>query len=196
MAGSRRPSIALLAASLGLLGLSACGGGGGGGGGTLPPTQPPTPPTGATFTPDGPAGANSISLAAGQGGSATVFVLDVVETNVSDLYAVSVDIEFPNNLMNFRQNRTSEGVFLKGDDKAKTELIIEERPAGNLVIGYSRLEQVDGVDGSGVLFSIEFTLVSSGSGSFDLLRTALVDPFGETQDGVSWVGGSIRVTIN
>ena len=125
-----------------------------------------------------------------------MFVLDVVATDVTDVYAVSLEIEFPNNLMNFRQNRTSEGVFLKGDDKAKTELIIEERPAGNLVIGYSRLGQVEGVDGSGVLFSIEFALISNGSGSFDLVRTALVDPFGEIQDGVSWVGGSISVRLN
>jgi hypothetical protein len=125
-----------------------------------------------------------------------VFVLDVVATEVTDVYAVSFELEFPDSLMNFRQNRTSEGVFLKGDDNAKTELIIEERPAGNLVIGYSRLKQVDGVDGSGVLFSIEFALVSNGSGSFDLERTALVDPFGEPQDGVSWVGGSISVRLN
>jgi hypothetical protein len=193
-----RSKLAWSLAVLGLFGLSACGGGGGGGGGT-PPTQPPIPPTpprGATFTADAPAGPNSIALAAGQGGSATVFVLDVQATSVSDVYGVSFELEFPRNLLTFRKSGTTEGVFLRGDDKEDTELIIENRPAGNLVVGYSRLGPVGGVEGSGLLFSISFTLVGNGSGSLTLKRTDVVDPLGEAQGGVTWIGGSIDVSLN
>lgn len=175
--------------------LVACGGGGGGGGGGgLPPTQPPA--VGAVFTPDGPAGNNSIALASGQGGGATSFVLDVVASGVSDLYGVSFDLQFPRNAMTLRPNQSSEGTFLSGPDDARTELIIQEQPAGTLVIGYSRLGQAGGVDGSGRLFSLEFALVNNGSGPLALSQTHTIDPFGETQSGVTWVGGSIVISLN
>ena len=195
-AALRRALIRASFALVGLLALGACGGGGGGGGGALPPTQPPIPPSGATFTPAGTAGANSISLAAGQGSGATVFVLDVQATDVTDLYGVSFELEFPGALLRFRPNRTETGSFLRGDDRVDTELIIEELPAGNLVIGYSRLGSVSGVSGSGLLFSLEFTLTGNGSGSLNLNNTAIIDPFGETQTGVNSVGGSIVVSVN
>jgi len=193
---NRRALIRASLALAGLFALGACGGGGGGGGGALPPTQPPIPPSGATFTPSGAAGANSISLAAGPGSGATVFVLDVEATDVTDLYGVSFELEFPSTLMRFRPNRTETGSFLRGDDRVDTELIIEEVPAGNLVIGYSRLGSVSGVSGSGLLLSLEFALLGNGSGSLDLKNTDVIDPFGETQTGVSWVGGSIIVSVN
>ena len=173
--------------------LVACGGGGGGGGG-LPPTQPPA--IGAVFTPDGPAGNNSIALATGQGGGASGFVLDVLASGVSDLYGVSFDLQFPGNAMTLRPNQTAEGTFLSGPDDARTELIVREQPAGTLVIGYSRLGQVGGVDGSGRLFSLEFALVNNGSGPLTLSQTNTIDPFGETQSGVSWIDGSIVISLN
>ena len=125
-----------------------------------------------------------------------MFVLDVVATGLSDVYGVAFDLQFPGTLMNFRPRQTEQGEFLPGEDDERTRLIVEERPAGNLVIGYSRIGQVAGADGSGLLFSLEFALVASGSGSFTLESTNVVDPFGETQEGVSWVGGSIDVTVN
>ena len=172
-----------------------CGGGGGGGGGGIPPTQPPVPPPGAAFTPAGPTGANSISLATGQGGSATVFVLDVDATGVSDVYGFSFDLEYPSKLMDLRTRKINEGSFLPGPDDVRTELVVEERPAGNLVIGYSRIGQVGGADGSGLLFSLEFALIGNGRGPLTLERTDVIDPFGETQSGVSWIGGSIQVAV-
>ena len=135
-------------------------------------------------------------MAAGQGGSTTVFVLDVQATSVSDVYGVSFELEFPKNLLTFRKNGTTEDVFLGGDDKADTELIVENSPAGNLVVGYSRLGPVEGVDGSGLLFSLQFTLVGNGSGPFTLKRTDVVNPLGEAQGGVTWIGGSIDVSRN
>ena len=193
-AGRIRPTRAAVVLTFGLLG--ACGGGGGGGG--TPPTQPPIPPlppTGATFTPDSAAGPNSISLAAGSGGSATRFVLDVQATDVTDVYAVSFELRFPDNLLNFRKSGTNEGGFLD-EGKADTELIVEKSSTGTLVIGYSRLGLDNGASGSGLLFSLEFTLDANGSGSFDLRRTDVLDPFGVAQNGVDWLGGSISVSVN
>ena len=115
--------------------------------------------------------------------------------DVSDVYAVSFELRFPDNLLNFRSGGTSEGDFLDAGN-ADTDLIVEKTSTGTLVIGYSRLGPDNGADGSGLLFSLDFALDSNGSGSFDLRRTDVLDPFGVPQSGVDWIGGSIAVSVN
>ena len=175
---------------------SGCGGGGGGGGGS--PTQPPPPvipPSSVTFTADSQAVPGSVYLEQGQGSSGTVLVLEVRVMDVSDLYSARFDLEFPNSLLTFRKNATTEGEFLGGGGDFRTDLIVKNKPAGNLVIGFSRIGDVEGAEGSGTLFSLEFGTDKSGSGSLNLKRHDTFDPNGEVQSGVTWIGGSIDVHV-
>ena len=187
-----RPTTVLLSALLitGLLWFgTGCGGSGGGGGPTQPP--PPTlPPSGVTFTPDRAASGNSVFLDAGAGGSATVFVLDVEAQEVTDLYGVSFVLSYPNSLLSFRRGSATEGPFLGG---SRTELIVKQRSPGELTVGLSRINEVPGVSGSGLLLSLEFETRSSGSGSMSLTDEAAVDSVGQQQVDVNFIGGTVNV---
>jgi hypothetical protein len=187
-----RPTTVLLSALLiaGLLWFgTGCGGSGGGGGPTQPP--PPTlPPSGVTFTPDRAANGNSVFLDAGTGGSATVFVLDVEAREVTDLYGISFVLNYPNSLLSFRRGSATEGPFLGG---SRTELIVKQRSPGELTVGLSRINEVPGVSGSGLLLSLEFETRSSGSGSMSLTDEAAVDSVGQQQVDVNFIGGTVNV---
>lgn len=182
-------------AACALLVWASAGCGGGGGGPTAPPPPPPPPPSGVTFTADAQAGPNSVYLAAGQGSTATVFVLDVRVSEVTDLYAVAFVIEFPNNLLDWRRGGTVEGSLLSDNGDFETELVVENRPAGNLVIGHTRLGQVPGMEGSGTLFSLEFVTQASGTGALSLRDEAALDSLGQLQEEITWIGGSVNVRV-
>lgn len=172
-----------------LLASLACGGGGGGGGPTAPP---PPPPSGITFTAAGPAGDNSIALAAGAPG-ANRLRLEVRANEVVGLYAVALDLGFPTDLLQFDAAATSKGAFLgPGGD---TELLVQENPDGNLVIGYSLKGDKEGVDGSGVLFTVEFTGLANGTDSLTLAENQAYDANGLEQADVTWVAGSVQVRL-
>ena len=184
-------SSVLLIAGLVWFGIG-CGGGGGGG-----PTQPPppvVPPSGVTFTPDRAASGNSVFLDAGVGGSATVFVLAVEAQSVTDLYGVSFVLEYPNNLLAYRKGSATEGPFLNGDNS--TDLIVKQRTPGELTVGISRLKEVPGATGSGLLLSLEFETRNSGSGSMRLSEEAAIDSVGQAQEDVSFIGGTVNVRAN
>ena len=178
--------VARWAAAL-LLVLAACGGGGGGGGSS------PTPPQASlTFTPSGTPPANSISLRR-NGAGTTTLVLEVQATGVTDLYGVAFDLQFPANLLRYQPPATTGG-FLGGDGQG-TSLLVEENPAGNLVVGFTRLGAVGGVSGSGTLMTLTFTAIGSGSGSIQFAGNRAYDDRGRDLGGVSWVGGTVQVQL-
>lgn len=189
----RRPTTVLLGAML-IAGLvwfgTGCGGSGGGGGGPTQPPPPTVPPSGVTFTPDRAPNGNSVFLDAGAGGSATVFVLDVEAQTVTDLYGVSFVLNYPNSLLSFRKGSATEGPFLDG---SRTELIVKQRSPGELTVGLSRINEVPGESGSGLLLSLEFTTRSSGSGSMRLTDEAAIDSVGQQQLDVNFIGGTVDV---
>jgi hypothetical protein len=123
-------------------------------------------------------------------------VLDVRVDEVSDLFGASFTLEFPDDLLAWRKNGVSEGSFLSGGGEFDTELLVENRPAGTLVIGHSRLGSVAGAEGSGTLFSLEFSPQFTGSGALALGNRDLLDAFGEVQADVTWIGGSVDVRAN
>jgi hypothetical protein len=164
----------------------ACGGGGGGGG----PTQPPMPQPGITFTPGGAVGANSIALArVGQG--ATRLSLELRTTGVTDLYGVSFDLGFPSAALSF--DGFDEGPMLAAGGAFDTAVQVVESPAGNLVVGATRLGGVAGADGDGTLLTLHFNAVANGGGALSFAGPLAFDRDGP-QGGVQWVGGSVQVT--
>jgi hypothetical protein len=171
-----------------LLALTACGGGGGGGGGTT--TEVPPPQSSLVFTP-GAASASGISLASGAGSGPTTLVLEIRANSVQSLYGVAFDLSFPANLL--RLDASARGSFL-GDESNTTLALVQSTP-GNLVIGLSRLGTLPGVSGSGVLLTLRFTSLTSGSGAFAFTRNSAVDAAGSPLSGLSWSGGSVQVTV-
>ena len=180
-------AVCLLASSWASTG---CGGGGGGGGG---PTNPPTiPPSGISFSPDASASANSISLSSG-GGSGSLFILDVEVQGVTDVYGVSFLLTYPDSLLAFSRNSESAGTFLSANGEFEIDLQASERNAGEVTVGISRLGEVAGASGSGLLLSLEFTRRAAGTGRMEMTDHDALDSYGVVQGEVDWISGSITV---
>jgi hypothetical protein len=144
------------------------------------------------FTADAPAGANSIYLGQGSSSVATRFKLDVKASQVTDLYGVSFNLEYPEARLRFLPGSTSQGSFLSSN--GSTDLIVEEDSPGLVVVGLSLLGDVEGRDGSGTLLSLEFEPVSAGSGSIQMKQHDAVNSTGDVMDQVEWIGGSVNVS--
>ncbi len=184
------PTAAVLSALAALV-LFGCGGGGGGPTSPPPPPPPPPPASGVTFTADGTAPANSVALQAGPR-DAPDFVLEVRVRDVVDLYGVSFDLAYPADLLRFLSARVTEGDFLPAGG-ADTELLVANRPQGNLVIGYTRIGDTPGAEGSGLLLTLEFSASADGNGRFTIDQNTAFDSAGEPQGDVTWVSGSVQV---
>ncbi|HVF58201.1 MAG TPA: cohesin domain-containing protein [Thermoanaerobaculia bacterium] len=169
--------------------VAACGGGGGGG-----PTQPPPPPPpqpGITFTAAGTAPANSVALGSGAGGTATTLALEVRATQVTNLYGVSFDLQYPATVL--RYDGATEGTLLNANGTVQTSLQVVESPAGTLVVGFTRLGTAGGVSGSGTLLTLRFSARAAGTGPFTFVAPAGVDPSGQALAGLTFVAGSAEV---
>jgi len=151
------------------------------------------PPSGVTFTPDASAGANSIYLSAGQGGSSSALVLEVDAQSVTDLYGVGFLLRYPDDLLSYSKNSAAEGSFLSESGEVDIDLQVRERSDGELTVGISRLGEVPGATGSGTLLSLEFTRKSAGSGPMEMADHDALDSYGEVQVAVTWIGGSVSV---
>lgn len=170
---------------LALLGLmTACGGGGGGQGPTAPP-----PPAPVSFTSSG-GGANSLSLAQGAGTTANLLVLELRADQVTDLYGIAFDLTYPAGLLSFSGGR--QGAFF-AQGGAATTFQVGEASAGRLVVGASRLGGVAGAGGSGVVLSLDFTVLANGSGGISFSENQAFDPAGVAMGGIAWNGGSVQI---
>lgn len=163
--------------------LASCGGGGGG-----TPTGPPPPTPSIIFTPSGTSATNAITLATGVGTDANNLFLDVRAANVQGLYGVSFDLRVPSLL---RFTGRSQGTFLTSGG-VQTSFQVIENPTGNLVIALTRLGSVEGVDGSGLLMTLQFSASAAGTGAFEVLNSGA---FGSTGQRLttSFGAGSVQV---
>lgn len=163
-----------------------CGGGGGGGGGG--PTQPQP---GITFTGSGVA-APAVRLTRGAGTSGSVLELEVRADQLPGVYGLAFDLVYPSGVLRFEG--FAEGDFLGRNGPVQTSLQLAEPSAGLLVVGHSRLGDTGTVAGSGLLLTLRFTAVASGSGSFTFSANRLFDARGDQIRGPAWGGGTVQVT--
>jgi hypothetical protein len=169
--------------------LAACGGGGSGG----TPTGPPPPTSSVVFTPAGTGGTNSVSLVAESSTDPTTLVLDVHAGGVTDLYGVAFNLTYPKQVLQFAG--ATEGTFENAAGSVNTAFQVTESPAGTLVVAVSRLGAVTGASGSGTLVTLRFTATASGSGAFTFSRNRGFDSTGAQIAGLTWVAGSVQVTL-
>lgn len=168
--------------------LTACGGGGGGGGTSTEPPPPPPPPTaGIVFTPQSAPAANSLYFASGAASTASTLVLELRANQVTDLYGVAFDLTYPATQLQYV--RITAGPLL-GNGAVQAAV----SSPGTLIIGGTHLGTTPGSNGSGVVLTIEFSAVASGSGSFALSRNSGLDSAGRAIPGLTWLAGSVTVT--
>jgi hypothetical protein len=177
-------SLLLVALTVALTLLSACGGGGGGGGG---PTAPPPPTRGIVFTP-GSAVTSGISLSAAAPPDNSTLVLEVRADSVTDLYGVAFNLRYPNTVL--RYVRATQGPFLTG-----ASLQVAEGTGGALIVGLSKLGTMAGSSGSGVLLTLEFQSVAAGDGTFSFANNTAINSTAQTLSSLSWSAGTARVTL-
>lgn len=150
-----------------------------------------TPPTPAiTFTPSTSGGGARLSLARNNATTATTLVLDLRAQDVSQLYGVAFDLSYPSSVL--RYSRAAEGTFLASG--SSTTFQVAEVSTGHLVVGLSRIGPTGGVDGSGLVLSLEFTAANAGSGALTFSENLAFSPNGLGQNGVAWDGGTVQVT--
>jgi hypothetical protein len=167
------------------LATARCGGGGGGGG----PTGPPPPSSTIVFT---AAGGGSLQLASGAGTQGTTLVLELRSTGVQDLYGVAFHLSYPTTVLRF--SGASEGTLLNAGGTVPTSFQIVDSPAGNLVIGLTRLGRVAGTAAAGTLLTLQFSGVATGSGTLAFTANRASDSQGNPIS-VAWAGGSVQATI-
>jgi len=178
-----------LALIAGLIAVVACGGGGGGGSPTqpAPSPSPPPPQPQIVFTSNG--NVSGVVLARATTSTATTLVLEVRASEVSGLYGVAFDLTYPSAVLRYRAAHT--GPFL-GAGSVEVSTQVAETSPGHLVVGVSRLGQSGGVDGSGLLLSLDFDAVAAGSGAFSFSKNSAFRPDGSPQQ-VGWSAGTVTV---
>jgi hypothetical protein len=165
--------------------LPGCGGGGGSPSDPSPPPTP-TPPPGISVAITTPSGA-AITLARAARTTSNLLVLEVRASAVSGLYGAAFDLQYPAGLLDY-QGRVA-GPFLGADASIQ---VFESAP-GNLVVGASRLGNVPGVDGSGVLLELELARQAAGTGNLSFTNNAAFAADG-TQLVVGWGNGTVTVS--
>jgi hypothetical protein len=140
-------------------------------------------------------GGNSITLQGASGSTTSSFRLEVHANRVNNLFGVSFDLIYPAAILDWVPGGTVEGSFLDGGGSVPTELLVSESVDGTLVVGHSRLGNLAGAEGEGLLFSLEFTPRASGSGSFEFESETAYNAQAGVKDGVEWRAGSIQITL-
>jgi len=167
-----------------LLLLLACGGGGGGGG----PTEPQPPQAGIVVTPAS-APATGVSIASGAATTRSTLILEIRASSVNDLYGLAFDLHYPSNLLQLVQ--ASSGAFLGN-------ATLQSAPGtgtGVLIVGLSKLGAVSGTNGSGVLMTLEFRAIATGTGAFSFDKNSAVSSTGQTITNFGWSAGTVQVTL-
>jgi len=92
----------------------------------------------------------------------------------SDLYAYGFDIGYDSAFLDFLN--AEELSFLNSDDEATSfNSALEDNVEGKLLVANSRLGSVDGIDGSGALFSLSFEVIGSeGSSEISFLSSSFL----------------------
>ncbi len=172
---------------LALILVAACGGGGGGGGGPVSP-PPPAPTPKLEFTGTGTPTSDSIFLLRNGSSTLTHLVLEVRTQDVSSLYGVAFDLEYPAAQLDYLT--FSDGGFLG----SSTSVQVVESSDGTISVGITRLGAVGGVGGSGNLLTLEFGAIGNGQGAFDFPIQTPIDNQGNPL-AITWLDGVVDVLL-
>jgi hypothetical protein len=171
-----------------LLGISlsfSCGGGGGGASEVIVPSS-----VVASFTPDKSSPDLLDVTLQRRSQSGDNFTVDVVITDVNDVFTVSFDLAYDGTLLDYLN--LTEGNFLDEGGTVPTSFLVSEQ-SGRIIVGASRLGQVGGVNANGdeILMSIAFRVKKSGSDSVSFENNDIINFSGPPPiQGIEWFGGT------
>lgn len=140
-----------------------------------------------------PASGTVVAREAGQ--ACTVVTVELVVTDVSDVFSASFVAVFNPGLASYAGLDTG-GSFLSSDGTALE--VLEDVQSGRVTVGLTRLGSSTGIDvvGSEVLVKVLFRRVAdSGSGILDLQNTKLLGSETPPQEkmGIQWFGGTLLI---
>jgi hypothetical protein len=170
----------------------SCGcGGGGGGGGTVQPSVC------VEFTAASAPAAGLVVARSATQSTCDVLVLDVVVTDVTDVFAADLEVGYDNAVLRY-DGHVDTASFL-GSDGAVVETIGPQSDAtGSFTVGITRVNVTTGIDVTtpAVLIQLRFRRVAqSGSGSVSFPDGSLLgseEPPVE-KPGLTWRGGTATV---
>jgi hypothetical protein len=120
-------------------------------------------------------------------------VLQIRVSQVSDLYGVAMDVVYPDAAMDFVPMATEEGEFFPAEGMFDVELQIVEAEPGRIVIGYSRLGEVSGRNGNGLLLALTFRTTANGTSAMRIEAPRVALDSEGLRVPTTWVGGSVAV---
>jgi hypothetical protein len=101
------------------------------------------------------------------------FTININVTAVSDLYAWEFNLNWTANILNFVN--ATEGPFLKSDGNSTFFYYNLNTTAGQITVECTRLGNIPGLSGSGVLATIKFNVNSSGQSPLNLYDVTLIN---------------------
>lgn len=114
-------------------------------------------------------------------------LLRIEASQVSDLYGLAFDVKFPKKRLRWKKNTEVVGSFFSEDDTTVTVVLDRQKPRGMLHVGASRLGEVPGVSGSGILIEIGFVnRAKSGPRELTLSEAVAFDSNAEPIPDVIW----------
>jgi hypothetical protein len=138
---------------------------------------------------------SAVTARKGPGTGCDTMIIDVVVSQVADLYGAAFDVIFPADLASFGQS-SAEDSALTSDGEEIIALAREAWP-GQLVVGISRLGAVPGIDVvEGLLIRLRFEKIGAeGTAPLDFDRSGLFDPSVSPGGipGINWYGGLVTV---
>lgn len=118
------------------------------------------------------------------------FTVDVVITDVNDVFTVSFDLVYDGTLLDYLNY--TERDFLNEGGTVLTSFLVSEQ-SDRIIVGASRLGQVGGVNASGdeVLMSIAFRVKKRGSSPVTFENNDIINSSGPPPiQGIEWFGGT------
>lgn len=176
-------------------GAISCGGGGDGGGGgssgPVPGGGNPSANLSATVMPDQPnPSAKTVSMAPVPGGAGSVFAVNVLVTQTSNIFGASFDVIYDPTLVNYID--WSQGNAMESGGGLVTYQVSSAQ-RGRLVVGVSRNGAAPGVDitSTSNLIQLVFEVSQAGTSSLSFANAALHDPQLNLISGLSWRGATV-----
>lgn len=188
---SRRLVGTLPAATAAVLLLALPGCGGSSPTQTVVPPPPPPPPDAVSFQSASPfAAPNSMRLGMEEFSEESDEVVLILEaTVVEDLYGYGVDLVYDTEFLEL--SGIQGGRFLRGDD-ITVELRTREEPPGRLIVGHTRVGDVDGASGSGIVLRLTFEMLQTGDTELAFENEDAFDSDGDRTRS-AFVGGTLTI---
>jgi hypothetical protein len=121
----------------------------------------------------------------------STFSIDLMISNVIDLHAYSIKISFNNSII--RLTNVLQGSFLSSG--GSTLFLTSPTPVVDNVLVDAAILGTNTVNGSGNLFSLNFTVISAGNSPIDVTLVKLRD-HNNSNIPVSWTSGEVEVPIS